>query len=534
MKRSKQNGITLIALVITIIVLLILAAISIATLTGDDGILNQANKAKNDTGREAAKEKVEVKVLGSYGTDGNLDYGLLEDNLNKIEGIQGVPSPITDDSFPLTVTVDGYDVTIKYNGDVTVEDKNDNPPSTTGKTDGSYDTAKGVNTPKLEDNMKLVVYDNGNWVEDTTKSAYKYEAQAGATDTYNGETGEYGTSHWANAVLEENYYVWIPRYAYKIDKSTPYTSQSGTSYKIDVKFLIGTTNKYYDESGNEKEAKIATNADEISAQGNTDYYVHPAFTFGTQNLEGLWIGKYESSDAGNEKISIVPNATSLRNINVSTMFERAQSLSKTNIDAHMLKNTEWGAVAYLTQSQYGRNGTEVSVNQCSSYITGTGRGTGDNQIYNSTYSSSAITDDQRYNGEIGKLSSTTGKLSSTTGNVYGIYDMSGGAYEYVMGVYGTNNSPTVGRSGFTDEDFPEEKYYNLYVATSANNSNIGDALYEISGWNSDSANFVSSGTPFFVRGGYYYSASNAGVFYYVWDDGSGSSSGGFRVCLAVQ
>ena len=528
MKRSKQNGITLIALIVTIIVLLILAAVSIATLTGENGILTRANDAKEDTARETAKEKVAVEVLGSYGDDGKLDYGLLEENLNNIEGIQGVPSPITDASFPIKVTVDGYEVTIEKNGNITVGDKNNNPPSTTGKTDGSYDTAKGVNTPKLEDNMKLVVYDNGNWVEDTTKSAYKYEAQAGATDTYNGETGEYGTSHWANAVLDENYYVWIPRYAYKIDKSTSYTSQSGTSYKIDVKFLIGTTNKYYDESGNEKEAKIATNADEIINSTDT-YYVHPAFTFGETPLEGLWIGKYESSEGSNGKISIVPNVTSLRNINVSTMFNRAQALSKTNIDAHMLKNTEWGAVAYLTQSQYGRNGTEVSVNQCSNYITGAGKTEGASKIFeNTTYSTTIeeiVGTEQAYDGNIGKL-------SSTTGNVYGIYDMSGGAYEYVMGVYGTNNSLTVGSSGFTE--FPESKYYNLYATTSANNSNIGDALYETSGWNSDNASFVNSNYPFFIRGGRYSNTSFAGVFLYNRNSGNSNSNNSFRVCLAVQ
>ena len=57
MKRAKQKGITLIALVITIVVLLILAAVSIATLTGQNGILTRANDAKEDTARETAKEK---------------------------------------------------------------------------------------------------------------------------------------------------------------------------------------------------------------------------------------------------------------------------------------------------------------------------------------------------------------------------------------------------------------------------------------------------------------------------------------------
>ena len=138
-KLRETKGITLIALVITIIVLLILAGVSIATLTGQNGILNQANKAKNDTGREAAKEKVAVEVLGSYGNDGNLDYGLLEDNLNNIKGIQGVPSPITDASFPLTVTVDGYEVTIEKSGNVTVGDKNNNPPQTETTLDEAKD-----------------------------------------------------------------------------------------------------------------------------------------------------------------------------------------------------------------------------------------------------------------------------------------------------------------------------------------------------------------------------------------------------------
>ena len=220
----------------------------------------------------------------------------------------------------------------------------------------------------------------------------------------------------------------------------------------------------------------------------------------------------------------MPNATSLININVSTMFSRTQELSKTDVDAHMLKNTEWGAAAYLSQSQYGRNGTEVSVNQCSSYITGTGKGTGSNPIYNSTYSIDEITEEQKYNGEIGKL-------SSTTGNVYGIYDMSGGAWEYVMGVYGTSDSPTAGSSGFTK--FPDDKYYNLYTTTSANNTNIGDALYETSGWNGDSSSFVVSNRPFFYRGGNYDIASRAGVFSFGRNDGLGHGDGGFRVCLAV-
>ena len=122
-KKKVQNiqnrGITLIALVITIIVLLILAGVTIATLTGNNGILTRTEEATEETNRKGAEEKVAVEVQGSYGADGKLDYALLEDNLNNIEGIEGVPSPITEDDFPLEVTVDGYTVTINENGSVT-------------------------------------------------------------------------------------------------------------------------------------------------------------------------------------------------------------------------------------------------------------------------------------------------------------------------------------------------------------------------------------------------------------------------------
>ncbi len=61
--RTKNGGITLIALVITVIVLLILAGVAIATLTGENGILTKANNAKQETTKQVAKEKVQVEVL---------------------------------------------------------------------------------------------------------------------------------------------------------------------------------------------------------------------------------------------------------------------------------------------------------------------------------------------------------------------------------------------------------------------------------------------------------------------------------------
>ena len=57
-----QKGITLIALVITIIVLLILAGVSIAMLTGNNGILTQANNSKSETAKAEAVEKINLTL----------------------------------------------------------------------------------------------------------------------------------------------------------------------------------------------------------------------------------------------------------------------------------------------------------------------------------------------------------------------------------------------------------------------------------------------------------------------------------------
>ena len=117
MKRTKQNGITLIALVITIIVLLILAAVSIATLTGENGILTRTNEAKEETGQAAAKEKVEVEVLGSYDNNGNINIEKLNENL---ESVTGLTSGLSIEFLPAIVEVDGYEIMIEDNGDVEI------------------------------------------------------------------------------------------------------------------------------------------------------------------------------------------------------------------------------------------------------------------------------------------------------------------------------------------------------------------------------------------------------------------------------
>ena len=506
MKKTKDNkAITLIALVITIIVLLILAGVSIATLTGNNGILTRTNDAKENTVVAEEKEAIQLAYTGAI-IEKKVTEDVTASDLNtefNTNGTNAIAIDNTNGKITVTFSDTNRTYTVDSNGNITGPSTGEVTPPTTGKTDGSFDAEKGVNTPKLGDNMELIIYDEETqeWVKDETNSSYRY------VDT--SIAGNENKSEWANAKVTingvESYFVWIPRYEYKIDD---------TNQTIDVKF-IPTTQTEPDEG----------------------YIIHPAFTTDIENggwkeqLSGLWIGKYEESRSDAEgtnagtstTIKIQPNVISWRNTIIGEIYDYAKSYA-TELQSHMLKNSEWGAVAYLTHSKYGRNGTEVSVNQCSSYITGAGRGTGENQIYNSTYDSSTITEEQRYNGNIGKL-------SSTTGNVYGIYDLSGGAYEFVASYYNGSTSSNLTSNGSQLVNDTNREYVIAYDVYDVDTSyKQGDATKETEGWNGDYADFVESNIPFFKRGGYYDSTFEAGVF--AFDDSAGNGNG-FRICIAV-
>ncbi|MGN1028492.1 MAG: hypothetical protein ACI4P7_00190, partial [Bacilli bacterium] len=436
---------------------------------------------------------------------------------------------------------------------------------------------------------------------------------------------------------------------------------------------------------------------------------HNAFTFGTQELNGFWVGKFQTSHntlsscteydnlgctndtcSNANGIIIKPNVKLLSCNNISNVFYASLSMKQSSnsfgfnktkditLDTHMMKNNEWGAVAYLTQSIYGRcssstSCTEVGINNNSGYITGYGSPAGssecdisykynENKIEESlaegtgTNVSTTITNDVTYpwvntngvwsssnNGQNSTTSSlifsftlsskgvvsfdysvssracndemsyvinngtkdvikgdaisgttrgTTeanivydnkahvldagtytltftyskddqsafgldkgyiknvkvlvgaktitkevsgGQLASTTGNVSGIYDMSGGLAEYVMGNY--NN--TIGDAGFSN--LPDTKYYNSYTNTGTEEnpitnytSDMQHALTETAGWYDDEVYFVSGSIPWFIRGGYWNGIEYSGVFAYGTYDGFGYSDSGSRFSLIIN
>ena len=141
--------------------------------------------------------------------------------------------------------------------------------------------------------------------------------------------------------------------------------------------------------------------------------------------------------------------------------------------------------------------------------------------------------------------------ASSTGNIYGVYDMSGGVWEYMMGQIvqeGTELGTFYSNSPSGSWDFiPESKYYDSYEYASDNltheRGHLGDATRETlktfgkgeyDGWYSDRSAFPYTTFIWFHRGGNAVDEAFAGTFSFYRNAGSAHTYGGFRVVLAIE
>ena len=352
--------------------------------------------------------------------------------------------------------------------------------------DGSYYDKVGVNTPNLGEGMTAIKWNGNSWEE----------TKGNDVDWY-----DYTAKKWANAKTSDgSMWVWIPRYAYSI--TSGYHSSSAGN--IDIEFMKGLTN----ETSTGRKS-----FDNVSGQGK--WNVHPAFNYG-QEVSGLWVAKFEASNSGG-KIKVEPGVQSWRSISVNDIYTNCLNYNKT-LNSHMMKNDEWGAVAYLSKSKYGKN-AEVTINDNSSYYTGGGSG--------NAY--------------------VTNVKQSTTGTVHGVYDMSGGSEEYVAAFLNNgNNALTNNGSSLVNGDAKTRNVYskgdtdNQSNNYSANSEKYGDAVYETStsgsgskSWYGDSSYFSNTSGPFFRRGGSYSNGVTAGVFRFYSANGGSNSYYSFRPVLVA-
>ena len=359
-----------------------------------------------------------------------------------------------------------------------------------------FQTIKDVTKPELYQGFIPVVYDDtGNiLVADENSLWYDYENHkwgnavlVNCSDTtvknkyfdsnMNLKPDMVGQIIDMNDILQM--YVWIPRYRYRL-----WNAENGVSDEQMINIIFESTER-----------------PKANGNKNGEYLTHPAFTFGDTELSGIWIGKFEMTGT-TDLATIKPNLKSLVNINISTMFNLSRSFSTTSsstyglnsneVDSHMMKNMDWGAVAYLTNSKYGRYLDEdnciesgctpwknsINVSEIGGYQAFTGCSTSKSNNYLEISSVKKCLDNYDW--------SSGGVNAATTGNIFGIYDMNGGAWEMVMGMM-QNKSGNVYltvESGFNNNFSVESKYYDLYNYSDKSSLDgsryfLGDATREV-------------------------------------------------------
>ena len=558
-KEKLSRGITLVALVITIIILLILAGISISALT-NQGLFKNAQKAKETT--EEAQRK-ETALLDQYESELNkyVENGRWDGKVNKPELMTGMSA-------------------IKF-------------------TDPT-DSAEGAVVDTTSSDAEWYSYEDKKWANAKTEDG----------------------SMW----------VWIPRYAYRIHKENGIETQKFdivflvglTDNYYDENGKLQTAQRQTSE-----DQTIVTNGDAYTVHPafTNESSINYANGGWDKELAGIWVAKFEAGYAsGNNKATVKASSVNysqdtswVAKIEAGTSSDSTQparnwldgkygstttaikyptfqgltysmnyinhndayriskvltesgniyGLNSSSTDSHLMKNSEWGAVSYLSQSKYGLDGTNIVIN--SVYLNNTTK-----SIYAVTGCASSTADASAVSTTIGALNNRTqssvyvwtqknGTAASSTGTIYGIYDMSGGTWERTAGLVnnGNSNLTTYGSQVIADLNNGKSTRYitvyphdsskdntsisntdaNINTASQANyvkNTKIyGDGIRETStagngksSWYSDYSYFAGLNNPFFKRGGNYGNTSGAGLFYFNRNNGTSNYSNGFRSVL---
>ena len=556
-KTNGQKGITLVALVITIIILLILATISIQSLT-NTGLFKNAQKAKDETQNAAENQE---KTLNEY-----------EDELNKY-----------------------------ISGNVK-----------TLQADGSWNSSKKVNSPQLMEGMTGIYWDEtGTETEvnvDNQDKWYDYSAQKWA-NAVTKDSNENVTGYW----------VWIPRYAYKIETnrytntvgkisvkflqgttnkdesnaeiSTTYPETTGatmSAFVVHPSFTNGTSNHFMNGEWDKEisgywvakypagfQANTITNnngalSTTISNSSDTVVYSDKKYTsYHASMTTNALSQNLTSSGYASQKLSypvFKPLTYAYNNIStgdtytISKEIASASSfygLNSTKTDSHQMKNSEWGAVAYLTQSSYGRNGTEISLNNYYTTESSPWRTAITGMCTNGISGDKTTTLGNAYNTAIGVK-------GSSTANITGIYDLNGCVWErttaYIsngnasLSTYGnsytnttanTNGYQTLSTKWATvypyNSSDSNTNNYNSYSGKKSTTYGFGDAVLETSttgsestSWNGDYSSFPYTYRPFLLRSGDYSHSSRAGSFAFDFVNGDPRYTHGFRSVLVAQ
>ena len=516
------------------------------------------NEGKISTDYTIYLDDIELGVGETRMPDTAIRYSLTKNdvvgNASDLSSMGTNPNRVVDKGSVVASKRVNYNLKIWIDYDATTEEASGKTFKAKLRVEAYQERPSKPNAPELDTNMIAVRYNGSDFLkaDGSTNSWYNYDKQEWANAvTVSSNTrdkyleAEVGTK--IDMADIETMWVWIPRYSYSIG------SEDGTNYygkqgdyldstptvdlpgEIDIKFVDKTT-------------KDRGTAKYLVSEGPNNWYTPDAFTFGNEELSGIWVGKFETSSSDPSAVNgganttsldpmIKPNVTSWRGITVSNIYKVGLKLSAVGnrygfsekMNSHAMRNDEWGAVAYLSQSKYGKLGNEnfkgankeVYQNKSNSYITGCSYGAPNGTSYGCQYI---------YDVDI------NGVGASTTGTIYGIYDMNGSAWEYVMGNY----NGVAGYSGFSNPLTIDSKYYNKYTSNDAGvacngRECLSHGLSETGGWYNDFHSMVTETAPWFVRGSGNSNSDDAtGVFGFSLNEGDGSYGAfSFRLVMSV-
>jgi prepilin-type N-terminal cleavage/methylation domain-containing protein len=496
--RRIKRGFTLIELLAVIVVLAIILVIAIPSIIK---IINKSKSDANDNQMGLIKNAAS-KYIVQYGeevSDPKNAVVTIEKLIEKKLIEVNIKNPITNEPYSPGLAVTIKNINNQYVTEV-------------------YEKYGAYVNPELATGMIPVKYDGTNWVKadanNINKDWYDYATQKWANAVTVLENGIQTRSYYQNAnvgtIIEagdmNTMLVWIPRYKYKLWNAQG--TNGTTPSEIDVVF--------------ERKGDIKS-----TGSTNGTYLTHPAFTFGSNELNGMWVGKFETTGAI-DNITIKPMTISLTEQSINVFFDSIRAMQNSgnaygftaDLNTHMMKNTEWGAVAYLSNSRYGKYGNDI--------YSGVNKEIWPNACYfiviykhKSGCAGGSVVARQQAALQ-SPYYAPNGLQASTTGNIYGIYDMSGGAMEYVMAAQYNSDNETIGLpfTDFTSEivdnaNFSKyiDKYnYDVNSETDFSRGLLGDATKETSGWNGDYTYFFNIGVNWLSRGGYYTSGAPAGIF----------------------
>ena len=547
---KNEKGFTLVELLAVIVVLGIILLIAVPKIvtTINDSKLSSFTASAKLIAAEAEREYSSRTLLSTLNQDSDpitcddvtnisLDYANCDITFdgNGVAYVSVYGTDKFDNMYCLNTTKE----TSRCNGEVPVYEES--------ILNGAY--------PRISNGMiPVTIANNGTVTTVNPKSNtwYSYTSKKWANVVLVKETGtqtrKYYESNYGVTIPEEDilaYLVWIPRYRYTLwnvaGLAATYSGETCTAncpQTISVTFEGASTSK----------STGSTNGTSLT---------HPAFTYNGVELNGIWVGKFETTqgtalNVGTTNPTIKPNITPWRNQNVSDQFNTSLLFSYNTIynlsaESRMSKNSDWGAISYLSYSQYGIN-DEIRVNNYTYYMTGCG----------------ALTPDKINSLVCENIYGTVSTYpQSTTGTISGIFDISGGAYEVQMGSYtnitndkysGTcdySNSGYNGKYGNPSQwgscnssllaktdgiNYPNAKYYKLYSTTSwqSNLNYLGDALGETRGWYRDTVSYLNSLGIWFTRGGWYGGSMTSGAFNISTTSGGYDESYSFRTTVTTS